>query len=86
MIVRVLIPDGPVRECLTLPQSAVTSNDGRTFVFVETGEREYHLRDVTTGLSIDPWVEILTGIQPGDRIVKTGTSILKAEMLLEPEE
>ena len=86
MIVRVLIPDGPIRECLTLPQSAVTSNDGRTFVFVETGEREYHLRDVTTGLSVDPWIEILSGIEPDDRVVTSGTAILKAEMLLEPEE
>jgi cobalt-zinc-cadmium efflux system membrane fusion protein len=86
MIVRVLIPDGPVRECLALPQTAVTSNDGRTFVFVETGEREYHLRDVKTGFSVDPWIEILSGIEPGERVVTSGTALLKAEMLLEPEE
>lgn len=86
MIVRVLIPEGPIRECLTLPQSAVTSNDGRTFVFLETGDREYHLRDVVTGMSVDPWIEIVSGIGPGDRVVTSGTAILKAEMLLEPEE
>ena len=86
MIVRVLIPDGPARECLTLPQSAVTSNDGRTFVFVETGPREYHLRDVTVGLQVEPWVEILSGVQPGDRVVTAGASILKAEFLLEAED
>ena len=83
---RVLIPDGQTHECLTLPQTAVTSNDGRTFVFVETGPREFHLRDVTTGLNVDPWIEILSGIEPGDRVVISGTSILKAEFLLEPEE
>ena len=86
MIVRVFIPDGPVRECLTLPQSAVTSNDGRTFVFIETGEREFHLRDVTTGLSVDPWIEIVSGVEPGEKVVISGTALLKAEMLLEPEE
>ena len=86
MIVRVLIPDGPARECLTLPQSAVTSNDGRTFVFVETGPREYHLRDVTVGLQVEPWVEILSGVQPGDRVVTAGAAILKAEFLLEAED
>ncbi len=86
MFVRVLIPDGQTHECLTLPQTAVTSNDGRTFVFVETGPREFHLRDVTTGLNVDPWIEILSGIEPGDRVVISGTSILKAEFLLEPEE
>jgi cobalt-zinc-cadmium efflux system membrane fusion protein len=86
MIVRVLIPDGPARECLTLPQSAVTSNDGRTFVFIETGPREYHLRDVTVGLQVEPWVEIVNGVQPGDRVVTAGAAILKAEFLLEAED
>jgi len=86
MIVRVLIPDGPARECLTLPQSAVTSNDGRTFVFVETGPREYHLRDVTVGRQVEPWVEILSGVQLGDRVVTAGAAILKAEFLLEAED
>ena len=86
MIVRVLIPDGPVRECLTVPQTAVTSNDGRNFVFIETAEREYHLRDVTIGFSVDPWIEILKGIEPGEKVVTSGTALLKAEMLLEPEE
>jgi membrane fusion protein, heavy metal efflux system len=86
MFVRVLIPDGKTHECLTLPQTAVTSNDGRTFVFVETGPREFHLRNVTTGLNVDPWIEILSGIEPEDRVVTSGTAILKAEFLLEPEE
>jgi cobalt-zinc-cadmium efflux system membrane fusion protein len=86
MFVRVLIPEGSVRECLAVPQSAVTSNDGRTFVFVETGERDFQIRDVTTGLSVDPWIEITSGIQPGERVVTAGTAIVKAEMLLEPED
>src|SRR5262249_26389332 len=34
MFVRVLIPDGTTRACLAVPQSAISMNDGRTFVFV----------------------------------------------------
>ena len=86
MFVRVLIPDGQPRECLCVPQSSVTSNDGRTFVFVESAPHKYHSRDVTTGLSVDSWVEITSGLLPGDRLVASGTAILKAELLLEPEE
>ncbi len=86
MFVRVLIPDGMSRECLTVPQSSITTNDGRTFVFVEAGPREYRSRDVTTGLSVDPWTEITSGLKPGDRVVMSGTAILKAELLLDPEE
>lgn len=86
MIVRVLIPDGPLRECLTLPQSAVATNDGKTFIFVQTGEREFHRKDVITGISVDPWVEIVSGIEPNETVVTEGATILKAEILLVPED
>jgi membrane fusion protein, heavy metal efflux system len=86
MFVRVLIPEGEPRECLTIPESAIARNDGRTFVFVETGPRQYHPKDVTTGISVEPWIEITSGLQLGERVVVVGASILKAELLLEPEE
>ena len=86
MFVRVLIPDGTPRDCLAVPQSSIATNDGRTFVFVETGPREYHPRDVMTGLSVDPWVEITSGLKPGERVVTAGTATLKAELLLEADE
>ena len=86
MFVRVLIPDGAKRTCMTLPESAIASNDGRTFVFVETGLRDYHVKDVVTGISVDSWTEIVSGLDPSDRVVGSGTAVLKAEYLLEPEE
>jgi cobalt-zinc-cadmium efflux system membrane fusion protein len=86
MFVRVLIPDGAPRDCLTVPQSSITMNDGRTFVFIETGTREYRPRDVTTGLSVDPWIEITSGLKAGDRVVTDGVPALKAELLLESDE
>lgn len=86
MFVRVLIPDGPKRECMTLPQSCIASNDGRTFVFVEIGPREYQIKDIVTGLNVENWTEVVSGIDAADRVVSAGTAILKAESLLEPED
>ena len=86
MFVRVLLPDGDPRECLAVPSEAVCSNGKRTFVCVEVGPRNYVVRDVKTGLSVDSWIEILSDLKAGDRIVTSGTAILKAEMLLEPED
>lgn len=86
MFVRVLIPDGLPRECLSVPQSSVVTNDGRTFVFLETGRHEFRPRDVKIGLSVDSWAEIIDGLNIGDRVVTSGTAVLKAELLLEPEE
>jgi cobalt-zinc-cadmium efflux system membrane fusion protein len=86
MFVRVLIPEGEPRECLTVPQSAIATNDGRTFVFLETGPLQYHPRDVTMGIAVEPWVEITSGLNSGEPVVTSGVAILKAELLLEAEE
>ena len=86
MFVRVLIPDGEPRECLVIHESSIVTNDGRTFVFIETGTREYHPRDVKIGLRVDPWIEIVSGLKPGEPVVVSGTALLKAELLLQPED
>ena len=86
LFVRVLLPDGPPRETLAIPDSALVRHEGRTFVFVEVGPREFEARDVVVGLSIDPWVAITSGLAVGDRIATSGTFVLKSELLLEPEE
>ena len=86
LFVRVLLPDGPPRESLAIPDSALVRHEGRTFVFVEAGPREFEARDVVVDLNIDPWVAIKSGLSIGDRIATSGTFVLKSELLLEPEE
>ncbi len=86
LFVRVLLPDGPPIESLAIPDSALVRHEGRTFVFVEAGPREFVARDVVVGATIDPWVTITSGLTAGDRIATAGTFVLKSELLLEPEE
>ncbi len=86
LFVRVLLPDSPPRETLAIPDSALVRHEGRTFVFVEVGPREFETRDVVVGSSIDPWVAITSGLTTGDRIATSGTFVLKSELLLEPDE
>ncbi len=86
LFVRVLLPDGPPRETLAIPDSALVRHEGRTFVFVEVGPRDFEARDVVIDLSIDPWVAITSGLTARDRIATSGTFVLKSELLLEPEE
>jgi cobalt-zinc-cadmium efflux system membrane fusion protein len=86
LFVRVLLPVGEPLHVLAVPDSAIVRHEGRIFVFVATGPAEFTPRDITVGLSVDPWVEVKSGLVEGDRIAVSGTFVLKSELLLEPEE
>ncbi|HEY4260167.1 MAG TPA: efflux RND transporter periplasmic adaptor subunit, partial [Schlesneria sp.] len=86
MFVRVLLPDGPAVEAMAVPESAVVRSEGRTYVFVATSAHEFTPRDVTLGITVEPWIEVKSGLAAGDQIAISGTFLLKSEMLLEPEE
>lgn len=86
MFVRVLIPEGTSRECLVIPQSAIVTNEERTFVFVKTAEGRFVPRDVKTGMHVDNWVEVHSGVRSGDQVVTQGTIVLKSELLLQADD
>ena len=62
---------------LAIPQSAVQSEEGQTFVLVDKGNGSYERRPVKLGSDLDGIVEVVAGITPQDRIVSTGSILLK---------
>ena len=85
LFVRVSIPIGTKDDVLTAPEIAVMQHDGRSFVFTpESGDR-FRRVDVMTGEDGDGRVEIVQGLNAGDRTVTHGAFALKSELLLESE-
>lgn len=66
-------PDGAV----LVPSAAVVDIDGKSTVFIPV-RGGYVRRDVTTGGSVDGKTLLLSGVKPGEQVVMTGTSALKA--------
>ncbi len=62
---------------LTIPQSAVHREDGKTFVLVERGKDDYQRRPVKLGADLNGSVEVLEGVGPNDRVVTQGSILLK---------
>ncbi len=58
-----------------VPREAVTQRAGRSVVFVLDGQRVVR-RNVSLGLGDDDQVEVLEGVEPGDRIVVRGLETL----------
>jgi cobalt-zinc-cadmium efflux system membrane fusion protein len=63
------------RSAISIPQSAVLNDGGKTVVFVGDGNG-YKKREVTTGIQGNDRVEIIEGLQAGDKVVVKGNYLL----------
>ena len=61
-----------VVEALGVPRSAVLLEENRTVVYVQVGGETFERRLVKTGLRDRDWVQILEGLEAGERIVTVG--------------
>jgi Cu(I)/Ag(I) efflux system membrane fusion protein len=69
-------------ERLVVPLSAVLHAGERSFVFLDLGEGRFRPRQVVVGLRSGEEVEILSGLEAGDRIVTSGTFLIASESRL----
>jgi Cu(I)/Ag(I) efflux system membrane fusion protein len=65
-----------------VPESAVLHAGERSFVFLDLGGGRFRPRRVEVGLRSGERVEILAGLEPGERIVTSGTFLIASESRL----
>ena len=82
MFCSVKIPSS-MSEMTAVPESAVLSDEGKSFVFVEILEDFYARKPVVTGRKYGGYVEILEGLADGEQVVSTGSFLLKSDVLKE---
>jgi cobalt-zinc-cadmium efflux system membrane fusion protein len=63
------------RAAISIPQSALLNDDGKTIVFVAESDG-YKKRQVTAGIQGNDRVEIIDGLQAGDKVVVKGNYLL----------
>ncbi|MCB9702382.1 MAG: efflux RND transporter periplasmic adaptor subunit [Myxococcales bacterium] len=68
------------KRALSVPIESIVQVDGKPTVFVEIGERAVIPRAVTLGLMGTKRVEILEGLEPGEKVVTSGVFALKSEL------
>lgn len=69
-------------EAVTVPVDAVVDSGLRRTVFVEAGEGVFEPRAIETGWRAGSRVEVLSGLEPGERIVVSGTFLVDSESQL----
>jgi Cu(I)/Ag(I) efflux system membrane fusion protein len=76
--VRILVPS--VANALAVPSEAVLRSGTRDLVFVTRGEGEFEPREVKIGVeSNDGYVQIVSGVFDGERVVVSGQFLLDSE-------
>jgi len=69
----------PAREALTVPVSAVLNTGERRLVFVDLGQGRITPQEVELGRAGAGYVEVLAGLEPGQRVVTSAQYLLDSE-------
>lgn len=81
MFADIAITTETIDDALLIPAAAIqTDDEQRPFVFVAGQANEFEKRAIRTGLDDGEHVQVLEGIQPGEKIVGEGSFILKSEL------
>jgi cobalt-zinc-cadmium efflux system membrane fusion protein len=70
------------KEALLLPRDAIQQIEGKSFVFVKTGDDLFDARVVRLGAKADGNVEILEGLKAGERVAVEHAFPLKSALLI----
>jgi len=77
MAVKAQVFVGSPREAVAVPASAVLDENGIAVVFVMTGGESFERRPVRLGVRDGDWVEVVEGVEPGQRVVSRGAYLVK---------
>jgi RND family efflux transporter MFP subunit len=61
-----------VEETLAIPSIAVVEEDGRPIAFVQVSGETFEKRDLTLGIRDRNWLQVISGITEGERVVTEG--------------
>jgi Cu(I)/Ag(I) efflux system membrane fusion protein len=76
----------PLGERLVVPKAAVLDSGRRQIVFVDANSGHVSPRDVTLGDHVDDYVEVKTGLLPGERVITSANFLVDSESQLQGAE
>lgn len=71
-LVDVWLQTAPRAEALAVPESALLEEQGTFYVYVQTGGESFEKREVQLGTRDGQRSQLLSGVQPGERVVTKG--------------
>ncbi|MDR3591747.1 MAG: efflux RND transporter periplasmic adaptor subunit [Negativicutes bacterium] len=72
----------PLGESLVIPVSSLLDTGTRKIVFVAQSEDTFVKRDIVTGQEGDGYIQVLSGLQPGETVVTAATFLIDSQTQL----
>lgn len=72
----------PLGESLVIPVSSLLDTGTRKIVFVAQSEDTFVKRDIVTGQEADGYIQVISGLQPGEVVVTGGTFLIDSQTQL----
>ena len=69
---RLHVETASAREVLSIPHSALVEESGVFVVFVQVSGETFQRREVRLGIRDGAWIEVLSGLSAGERVVTSG--------------
>jgi Cu(I)/Ag(I) efflux system membrane fusion protein len=82
MYANVKIYGGPKNDVIVIPLEALIRTGRAERVIIGRGAGRFEARQVRAGIESGDWVEILSGVEPGDRVVVSGQFLIDSEASL----
>ena len=82
MYANVRIYAGPKHDVLSIPREALIKTGESRRVIIALGDGRFRAQDVTAGMESGDYVEIIKGLQEGDRVVTSGQFLIDSEASL----
>jgi len=70
--VNLFVETARAEDTLAIPSAAIVEEDGRPIAFVQVAGETFQKRDLTLGIRDGNWVQVLSGITEGERVVTKG--------------
>jgi Cu(I)/Ag(I) efflux system membrane fusion protein len=67
---------------LSIPREALIRAPARDRVVVALGDGQFHVHEVMTGMESGDWVEVIAGVEEGDRVVTSAQFLIDSEASL----
>jgi cobalt-zinc-cadmium efflux system membrane fusion protein len=78
MYVVATVNAGTIPNAIAVPDAAVLRDtENQPFVYVQQGGNQFGRRSVTLGESIQGHTQVISGLQPGDRVIGDGSLFLQ---------